>query len=90
SLLHWLSTTPANLRAEPPPAWDPDAPPRARAEPVQTGPGFRIGQNVIHAKFGNGVIVNAEGRGTDARVQVNFREAGLKWLALEFAKLEAA
>ena len=89
-LLQWLSSTPAKLRAEAPPAWDPDAPPRARSEPAQSGPGFRIGQNVIHAKFGNGVIVNAEGRGTDARVQVNFRDAGLKWLALEFAKLAAA
>ncbi|MEP7085389.1 MAG: 3'-5' exonuclease, partial [Betaproteobacteria bacterium] len=40
SLLHWLSTTPANLRAAPPPpAWDPDAPPRARVEPVPSGPG---------------------------------------------------
>ncbi|MBP8296310.1 MAG: hypothetical protein KAX84_09410, partial [Burkholderiales bacterium] len=52
--------------------------------------GFRIGQNVVHAKFGTGVIVNAEGRGADARVQVNFRNEGLKWLALEFARLEAA
>ncbi len=52
--------------------------------------GWRIGQSVRHAKFGVGVIVDAEGRGSDARVQVNFREAGLKWLALEYAKLEAA
>jgi DNA helicase-2/ATP-dependent DNA helicase PcrA len=52
--------------------------------------GFRIGQNVTHAKFGSGVIVAAEGRGADARVQVNFRDAGVKWLALEYAKLTAA
>jgi len=51
---------------------------------------FRVGQNVVHAKFGPGVIVNAEGRGADARVQVNFRSAGLKWLALEYAKLSPA
>ena len=37
-----------------------------------------------------GVIIDAEGRGSDARVQVNFRDAGVKWLALEYAKLEAA
>ena len=49
--------------------------------------GLRIGQNVEHAKFGTGVIVAAEGRGSDARVQVNFRHAGMKWLALEYAKL---
>jgi DNA helicase-2/ATP-dependent DNA helicase PcrA len=52
--------------------------------------GWRVGQNVSHAKFGAGVIVNCEGRGHDARVQVNFRDGGLKWLALEYAKLSPA
>src|SRR5206468_5601936 len=51
---------------------------------------WRVGQSVKHAKFGVGVIIDAEGRGDDARVQVNFRNAGVKWLALEYAKLEAA
>ncbi len=50
---------------------------------------WRIGQAVTHAKFGAGVIVNAEGGGNDARVQVNFRDSGLKWLMLEYAKLTA-
>ena len=50
---------------------------------------WRIGQAVTHAKFGAGVIVNAEGSGDDARVQVNFRDSGLKWLALAYARLEA-
>jgi DNA helicase-2/ATP-dependent DNA helicase PcrA len=45
---------------------------------------------VLHSKFGPGVIVNAEGRGSDARVQVNFRQVGLKWLSLDFAKLTPA
>lgn len=50
--------------------------------------GWRIGQSVEHAKFGAGVIVACEGRGADARVQVNFGGgAGMKWLALEYAKL---
>jgi len=53
----------------------------------ETG-GLRIGQNVLHARFGQGVIVNAEGTGQDARVQVNFGAAGMKWLALSIAKLE--
>jgi DNA helicase-2/ATP-dependent DNA helicase PcrA len=52
--------------------------------------GFRIGQNVLHSKFGPGVIVDAEGQGTDARVQVNFGNQGLKWLAVSVAKLQAA
>ena len=51
---------------------------------------WRIGQNVVHPKFGTGVIVSAEGRGADARVQINFRNNGLKWLVLEYAKLAPA
>jgi len=53
-------------------------------------PGWRIGQSVRHPKFGLGIIIDAEGRGSDARVQVNFRDAGVKWLALDYARLEAA
>ena len=52
--------------------------------------GFRIGQNVTHPKFGAGVIVDAEGDGGDARVQVNFGSQGVKWLAVAVAKLQAA
>ena len=51
--------------------------------------GWHIGQNVEHAKFGEGVVLNMEGSGADARVQVKFRKAGSKWLALEYAKLTA-
>jgi DNA helicase-2/ATP-dependent DNA helicase PcrA len=49
--------------------------------------GLKIGMSVQHAKFGLGVIVSAEGGGAEARVQVNFGGAGMKWLALEYAKL---
>ena len=52
--------------------------------------GFRIGQSVVHAKFGAGVVVDAEGQGGDARVQVNFGDQGVKWLAVAVAKLQAA
>ncbi len=51
---------------------------------------WRVGQNVVHPKFGQGVIITAEGRGADARVQVNFRNAGTKWLALDYARLAPA
>ena len=51
---------------------------------------WHIGQNVSHAKFGAGVIINYEGQGNDARVQVNFDRVGMKWLLLEYAKLTAA
>jgi len=66
----------------------------ASAQSMVLNPGsslpWRIGQNVVHPKFGAGVIVSAEGRGADARVQVNFRQNGMKWLVLEYAKLSAA
>ena len=54
----------------------------------QTESGFAIGQLVKHAKFGEGVITNAEGAGGHARVEVNFSSAGRKWLVLAYAKLE--
>jgi DNA helicase II / ATP-dependent DNA helicase PcrA len=50
---------------------------------------FKIGQNVSHAKFGAGVVISFEGAGPDARVMVNFKQAGTKLLALEYAKLQA-
>ena len=56
-------------------------------ESRNTGSPWRVGQSVVHPTFGAGVIVSAEGRGPDARVQVNFRGSGLKWLMLEYAKL---
>ncbi len=49
--------------------------------------GYKVGQSVAHAKFGTGIIIDFEGRGSDARVQVKFRETGTKWLALAYAKL---
>ena len=61
--------------------------PRASLDEAPSAGGFRVGQSVQHAKFGLGVIVAAEGRGNDARVQVNFGASGMKWLALEYAKL---
>jgi DNA helicase II / ATP-dependent DNA helicase PcrA len=60
------------------------------AKPSRDVGGFRIGQNVTHPKFGAGVIVDLEGQGEDVRVQVNFRDHGLKQLALAVAKLQAA
>jgi DNA helicase-2/ATP-dependent DNA helicase PcrA len=50
---------------------------------------WHIGQRVFHQKFGEGVVTDTEGAGNEGRVQVNFKRAGSKWLALEYAKLEA-
>lgn len=49
---------------------------------------YRIGQMVRHEKFGDGVVLQTEGDGEQERVQINFRQAGIKWLMLSFAKLE--
>ncbi|MCM2319589.1 MAG: DNA helicase II [Pseudomonas sp.] len=50
---------------------------------------FALGQQVRHSLFGEGVILNYEGSGAQARVQVNFASEGTKWLMLSYAKLEA-
>jgi DNA helicase-2/ATP-dependent DNA helicase PcrA len=50
--------------------------------------GWRIGENVRHAKFGDGVIVNIEGSGAQARAHINFGRNGMKLLDLGVAKLE--
>lgn len=49
---------------------------------------FYLGQIVKHSKFGEGTILNFEGQGPSTRVQVNFDDAGCKWLVVQFAKLE--
>ena len=48
-----------------------------------------LGQRVMHPKFGEGLVINFEGSGPKARVQVNFDDVGSKWLVVGFAKLEA-
>jgi DNA helicase-2/ATP-dependent DNA helicase PcrA len=52
------------------------------------GTGWRVGETVAHAKFGEGVIVNIEGGAGAARAQINFGAAGMKVLDLSVAKLE--
>jgi len=50
--------------------------------------GLRLGQRVRHGRFGEGVVLDSEGQGNHARVQVNFEYSGTKWLVLAYAKLE--
>ncbi len=52
-----------------------------------TGTDLKLGQRVFHQKFGEGVILNYEGQGAGARVQVNF-DAGSKWLVMAYANLQ--
>jgi DNA helicase II / ATP-dependent DNA helicase PcrA len=50
---------------------------------------FKLGQRVGHAKFGEGVVLQIEGDGAQERAQINFKQAGVKWLMLNYANLEA-
>jgi DNA helicase-2/ATP-dependent DNA helicase PcrA len=81
--------SPLNRRSESPqPKSFGYAAPAARpATPLGNDTGYRVGQSVAHAKFGTGIIIDFEGRGSDARVQVKFRDVGTKWLALAYANL---
>ena len=96
-LLKWLSAKPKNLLA-----MEPHAPlsgdyggrnvssfATSIGSASRTDSGFRIGQQVSHAKFGHGVIINADGNGKNVQVEVNFVDHGIKRLALEYAKLTA-
>jgi DNA helicase-2/ATP-dependent DNA helicase PcrA len=64
----------------------------AAATVSRRGPGpehdFDLGSTVSHERFGIGTVVNLEGSGANARVQINFEQAGPKWLVLSYANLE--
>jgi DNA helicase-2/ATP-dependent DNA helicase PcrA len=64
-----------------------DAAARRAAQSFDRGLAWRVGQSVSHARFGDGVIIELEGRGDDARAQINFGPQGVKWLALSVARL---
>ncbi len=59
-------------------------------ETLQEESDFSLGQRVLHNRFGEGVVLNLEGSGSHARVQVNFEQAGSKWLVLAYAGLQSA
>ena len=48
---------------------------------------IKIGSSVTHPKFGQGVVTGYEGNENDLRIQIKFATQGIKWLAMEFAKL---
>jgi len=52
--------------------------------------GLFVGQRVNHARFGDGIVLNLEGQGPQSRVQVNFEDAGSKWLIASMANLQPA
>ncbi len=81
---HWFG------HSQPKAAWvdSPEAGSNQIASKMNRDVGWRIGENVHHAKFGDGVIVNIEGGGTQARAHINFGRNGMKLLDLGIAKLE--
>ena len=49
--------------------------------------GLAMGQRVLHGKYGEGVVLQFEGAGERAKVQVNFSD-GAKWLMVSYANLQ--
>jgi DNA helicase-2/ATP-dependent DNA helicase PcrA len=91
---------PSNFIGEIPSQYVQDIRPRASISPTLAKPfnvqhmqaaddGFSVGQRVLHQKFGEGIVLNYEGQGSHARVEVNFDDAGSKWLVLSYANLQA-
>ncbi len=66
------------------------AAPSMHRERAQADTGLLVGQRVNHARFGDGIVVNLEGQGPQSRVQVNFEDAGSKWLIASMANLQPA
>ncbi|MDO9193874.1 MAG: DNA helicase II, partial [Undibacterium sp.] len=94
--LKWLSPkVQANWYGNKKSAWDeaPESGANAIAQSfsknqASAGSGWRIGQGVAHPKFGEGVIVNIEGSGSNARAHINFGQFGMRLLDLNIAKLD--
>ena len=57
------------------------------SESLQQDSDYQAGQHVTHNKFGEGIVLQVEGQGGKARIQVNFEQAGTKWLMAEYANL---
>ncbi|KMJ53732.1 DNA helicase [Vogesella sp. EB] len=82
-----LQTLSATVKKTAAPARDGYAQGRIAAAPLAANlGGWKMGQGLHHTKFGDGVVINAEGAGDDVRLQINFAEHGIKWLDLRYAK----
>ncbi|MDO9169763.1 MAG: DNA helicase II [Methylobacter sp.] len=61
---------------------------KPKAQSLQIAGKYKLGQRVSHAKFGEGVVLQMEGEGAQERVQINFKQVGIKWLILAYAQLD--
>ena len=60
------------------------------AAPAAVGPagGFRIGEDVLHGKWGEGVVLDLQGSGDKTEITINFPTVGQKVLLLAWAPLK--
>ncbi len=47
---------------------------------------YKIGQKIAHSKFGEGVILNVEGKGSDAKLTISFQRGVLKKIIGSYVK----
>ena len=85
----FISELPADLVEEIRPRLQVSRPVFKRSSSLEESPApaMRMGSRVRHSKFGDGVVLNFEGNGPHARIQVNFELQGTKWLMLSYANL---
>ncbi|SSY71256.1 UvrD-helicase domain-containing protein [Alysiella crassa] len=91
ALLHHLSPKPKNknLNDNSHLYFNQTAPAISRQELPREFDGFRVGENVRHAKFGVGVIIDARDKNDgSADLTINFGVDGVKTLNTKFAKLD--
>jgi len=60
---------------------------KPRSGAIQMPSRYKLGQRVSHVKFGEGVVLQLEGEGAQERVQINFKQVGIKWLIVSMAQL---
>ncbi len=61
---------------------------KPEAPSLQIAGKYKLGQRISHGKFGEGVVLQMEGEGAQERVQINFKQVGIKWLLLAYAQLD--
>ena len=61
---------------------------KTKAPSLHVARKYRLGQRVSHVKFGEGIVLQMEGDGAQERVQINFKQVGVKWLMLAYVQLE--
>ena len=70
-------------------AYDRWSTPSSDASPAPSSPPFKTGQKVVHAHFGQGIVVECRPTGADFEITVAFKgDSGIKRLLHSFANLQ--